>query len=557
MLQSLMVKNFAIIDNIAVDFSEGFTAITGETGAGKSLLIDAIGLLLGDRASSSMIRYGESKAIIEGVFSEIGPLTKSVLNEFDLIDEEDDLLIIRKEILASGKSLVRVNGYTINMSQLDKLAATLADIHTQNDTKKLFDPKNYLSFIDDNNSLTVLSEYQKLRENYIEKVKFLNNLVDNVENYKKERDYLEYQYQTLNDASLKENELEELLQEYNLMSNFDLINKNLSQIKDDFAENNLTSTLYSISNQLEKISSFDTNFAKLAEYVKNSYYELSDVESTVNQKLHHLEFDSERFNEITERINYLKNLTYKYKMSIDELIKYRDELKEKIEFLSDDEYLLTKAEKAVDDAYVATVEVANRLSEIRKNNAKILNNNIKLALNDLMLDKVRLDICFSNNLKAEKTISTFGKSGIDNVNIMISFNPGEDLKELSKVASGGEMSRVMLAVKTHLLSNLKLATMIFDEIDSGVSGEVALEVAKKLKEISKYTQVLAITHLPIVASLADNHLFISKKVENNITSTQVTHLDYNQRVEVLSKLISPSDQSGKSKELAIQMLNYK
>lgn len=556
MLQSLMVKNFAIIDNISLDFSSGFTAITGETGAGKSLLIDAIGLLLGDRASASMIRHGESKAVIEGVFTELGIATKQILNEFDLLDEED-LLIIKKEIQSSGKSIVRVNGYTVNMSQLDLLADTLADIHTQNDTKKLFDPKNYLYFVDDKKSLTILKEFQQLRDEYIKKVKKLNNLIENVEEYKKEKDFLEYQYLSLVDANLIEGELETLNQEFNVMNHYELIFKNLLQMKNDFYENNLTNSIYSVLNSLEKIAEIDNDYKDLCEAVKNSYYELSDVESTINQKINHLEFDSDRFNEITERINYLKNLTYKHKMSLNELILYRDGLKEKIELLSDDKYLLENAKKEVEILYQDTLKKALELSEIRKTNAKNLNDNITLALKDLMLDKVRLEIKFSSNLKEERSINSFAKNGIDVVSILISFNPGEELKELSKVASGGEMSRVMLAVKTHLLSNLQLATMIFDEIDSGVSGEVALEVAKKLKEISKHTQVLAITHLPIVASLADNQLLIAKKVENDITSTIVHQLDYEGRVEVLSKLISPNDSTGKSRELAIEMLNSK
>lgn len=557
MLQSLMVKNFAIIDNISLDFSEGFTSITGETGAGKSLLIDAIGLLLGDRASATMVRHGESKAIIEGVFSNLGVATKEILQEFDLYDEDDDLLIIKKEIQASGKSLVRVNGYTVNMSQLDMLASTLADIHTQNDTKKLFDPKNYLYFIDDKNSLELLKEYRIYRDEYIKKIKNLNNLVENVEEYKKERDYLEYQYSTLANANLIEGELESLTYEFNLLNHFELIHKNLNLIKSSFNEYNVTNSIYDILNSLEKIAQVDEKYKDICDSVKNCYYELSDVESTISQRINHLEFDSDRFEEINNRINYLKNLSYKYKKSISELIEYRDSLENKINLLSDDKYLVDKARKEVIETYNKTLEIATKLSDVRKINAKGLNENIKSALKDLMLEKVRLEINFSSTLKDDYNINSFGKNGIDSVNILISFNPGEELKELSKVASGGEMSRVMLAVKTHLLSNLQLATMIFDEIDSGVSGEVAYEVAKKLKEISKHTQVLAITHLPIVASLADNQLLISKKIENEVTSTIVTQLDYNGRIEVLSKLISPNDSTGKSKELAIQMLNSK
>ncbi len=554
-LQSITVKNFAIIDNISIDFNEGFTAITGETGAGKSLLIDAIGLLLGDKASVNMIRTGEQKAIIEGVFCNLGINTQNVLRENDLL--EDDLLIIRKEINTSGKSFVKVNGSTVTMTQLEALATTLADIHTQNDTKKLFEPRNYLSFIDDQKTLLILKEYQNLRNEYIEKIKALDDLVSNITTYQKEKDYLEYQYDILTKANLKVGELENLEEEYNIMNNFELIFKNLSNIKNDFKDHNINETLYGINNTFEKLASVDSRYSKMAEVVKNAYYDLVDVEATSTQYLNHLEFDDQHFQELIERINYLKDLKYKYKMSVEELIAYRDDLSQKINCLEDNDYLLMNAKKAVESAYQKTLNKAMELSSARKSNALFLEKNIKVALCDLMLDKVVLKIVFTSNLKKEQTVNSFAKNGIDNVDIMISFNPGEELRELSKVASGGEMSRVMLAIKTHLMTNLELSTMIFDEIDSGISGEVAYEVAKKLREISKYTQVLAITHLPIVASLADSHLYISKQVINDKTSTIIKELNNEERINELAKMISPNDQTGKSKELALNMLNLR
>lgn len=554
-LQSITVKNFAIIDNISIDFNEGFTAITGETGAGKSLLIDAIGLLLGDKASVNMIRTGEQKAIIEGVFCNLGINTQNVLRENDLL--EDDLLIIRKEINTSGKSFVKVNGSTVTMTQLEALATTLADIHTQNDTKKLFEPRNYLSFIDDQKTLLILKEYQNLRNEYIEKIKALDDLVSNITTYQKEKDYLEYQYDILTKANLKVGELENLEEEYNIMNNFELIFKNLSNIKNDFKDHNINETLYGINNTFEKLASVDSRYSKMAEVVKNAYYDLVDVEATSTQYLNHLEFDDQHFQELIERINYLKDLKYKYKMSVEELIAYRDDLSQKINCLEDNDYLLMNAKKAVESAYQKTLNKAMELSSARKSNALLLEKNIKVALCDLMLDKVVLKIVFTSNLKKEQTVNSFAKNGIDNVDIMISFNPGEELRELSKVASGGEMSRVMLAIKTHLMTNLELSTMIFDEIDSGISGEVAYEVAKKLREISKYTQVLAITHLPIVASLADSHLYISKQVINDKTSTIIKELNNEERINELAKMISPNDQTGKSKELALNMLNLR
>lgn len=553
MLQSLMVKNFAIIDNICIDFDSGFTAITGETGAGKSLLIDAISLLLGERASSSMIKTGENKAVIEGVFTDLGRQTKAILEEFDLFEDEETL-IIKREIHSNGKSVVRVNGAAVTISQLEELAKTLADIHTQNDTKKLFDSKNYLLFIDDSLTFDILKKYQDARSEYIKAIKNYNEIIENIDELKKEKEYLEYVYQTLNNASLKVGELEMLEEEVKVMNNYEAIYKNLSVIKNDFRENNITDTLYSIKSSLEKLSDLDPKYRTQASIVENAYYDLVDIDSTISQNFTNLEFDSDLYNSLCERINYLKDLKYKYKMSINELIEYRDDLENKLNLIDDDKVLIEDAEKLVNKTYDDCINLASKLSNARKNNAIELENNIKESLKDLMLEKVRIKIEFSSNLKDIKTVNTFAKNGIDVVNIMISFNPGEELKELAKVASGGEMSRVMLAIKTHLLKNLELATMIFDEIDSGISGEVAFEVAKKLKSISKHTQVLSITHLPVVAAIANSHLHITKKYDNDTTLTSVDKLLKEERINVLAKMISPNDVNKTSLEIAENML---
>lgn len=557
MLQSLMVKNFAIIDNVSLEFKEGFTSITGETGAGKSLLIDAIGLLLGDRASSSMVRAGEQKAIIEGVFDNIGGKAKELLIEFGLLDDNDeDLLIIKKEINSNGKSIVRMNGSVVNLSQLESIAKVLADIHTQNDTKKLFETDNYLSFIDDEKTLVLLKQYQELRNAYLQCLKNYEEIFKNIDEYQKEQDYLRYQYEVLADSNLKNGELEDLEEELNSLTNYEQIHKNLVIINQRFNENNITDSIYGISELLSKIANMDKKYARDAENLKNIYYDISDLESSLNHNLKNLDFDENRYNQVVERINYLKDLVHKYRKSIPELIEYLDELKNKLEVVGDQDYIINEAKNKLLKSYQLLLAKADELTKARKENAKNLIINIKKALNDLMLNKVQLEIVFENNdSKNEMNSKAFAKNGQDIVDIVISFNPGEPLKPLSKVASGGEMSRVMLAIKTHLLSNLHLATMIFDEIDSGVSGEVAYEVGRKLKEISKSTQVLAITHLPVVAAQANQQFFISKKVEDGLTKTSVTELSYEKRIDVLAKLISPNDNTGKSRELAISMLS--
>lgn len=556
MLQSLLVKNFAIIDNISLEFKEGFTSLTGETGAGKSLLIDAIGLLLGDRASSSMVRSGEQKAIIEGVFDKIGHKAKELLLEFGLLDDNDeDLLIIKKEINLNGKSIVRINGSVVNLAQLESIASVLADIHTQNDTKKLFEPNNYLSFIDNEKTLNILKQYQELRTNYLRDLKDYESIFKNIDEFQKEQDYLRYQYEVLMDSNLKIGELEELEDELNSLTNFEQIYKNLLMINQRFSENNISDNMYEISELLSKIANMDKKYTKDAENLKNIYYEINDIESSLSHNLKNLDFDENRYNQVVERINYLKDLIHKYHKSIPELIEYCEDLKTKLQFVGDQDYIINESKNKLVKSYQLLLAKSDELTCVRRNNANELILNIKKSLKDLMLNKVQLEIIFEhNNSKNEMDSKAFTKNGQDSIDIVISFNPGEPLKPLYKVASGGEMSRVMLAIKMHLLSNLHLATMIFDEIDSGVSGEVAYEVGHKLKEISKFTQVLAITHLPVVAAQADQQFFISKKVENGLTKTSVVELNYEKRIDVLAKLISPNDDTGKSKELAILML---
>lgn len=559
MLQSLMVKNFAIIDNISLEFKEGFTSITGETGAGKSLLIDAIGLLLGDRSSSTMIRMGEQKAIIEGVFHNIGSKAKELLEEYGLLDDDDnDLLIIKKEININGKSIVRMNGSVVNLNQLESVASVLADIHTQNDTKKLFESESYLSFIDNNESVMILKEYQECRSKYLDELKKYEEISKNIDEYQKEYDYYQYQYEVLSNANLKKDELENLEIELNSLVNFELIYKNLALINQKFIDNNINDIIYEISEILAKTANMDSKYKNDCEIIKNAYYDLNDLQISLNHTFKNLDFDENRYNQVLERINFLKDLIHKYRKSIPELICYVDELKNKLELIGDQDYIINNAKNKLVIAYNDMYEKAEHLTKIRKNNAQLLTINIKSALSDLMLSKVRLEIVFKNVFSKDCfDYKPFTKNGQDIIDIMISFNPGESLKPLSKVASGGEMSRVMLAIKTHLLSNLHLATMIFDEIDSGVSGDVAYEVGKKMKEISQNTQVLAITHLPIVAALADQQFYISKSVDNGITKTKVTELTLEERIEVLAKLISPNDITGKSKELAKSMLSIK
>ena len=556
MLSNLRVKNFAIIDNINIDFNQGFTVLTGETGAGKSLIIDAIGLLFGDRSSTSVVRNGEAKAIVEGVFEKLSQNTIKVLEDIGVELLEDDMLIIKREINSTGKSIVRVNGEIVTLAQLEKLALTLGDIHTQDDTKKLFLPENYLSFIDNEEVFTVLSKYRDLRSIYLQNLKKYKNLVNSQNEIDTNSEFWAYQYNELDKADLKIGEIEELEQELNFLNNYEYIFKLLLEIKETLSDNDISGSLYNILNNLEKLKKVNDKYHKQYELMNDAYYNLEDLESTIKDDFNHLEFDEERLNIINERISYLNGLMRKYRLDILGLIKMKEELKIKINNVDNIEVYIEDAKKEVERSYENLKLVSLELTQIRKNNALNLTNNIKSTLKDLLLDKVQIEIKFTEYQLNDCFVSSpFLEDGCDQIDILVSFNVGENLKPLSKVASGGEMSRVMLALKVNMLNNLHLSTMIFDEIDSGVSGDAAAGVASKMKEISKFTQVLSITHLPIVASYADNQMLISKEVVNERTVTNINLLNYEERVDVIAKMLSPNDTTNKSKELAMSLLN--
>lgn len=551
MLSNLRVKNFAIIDNITIDFNSGFTVLTGETGAGKSLIIDAIGLLFGDRSSTSIVRNGETKAIVEGVFENLSENTKNILEEIGVESLDDDMLVIKREINTSGKSIVRVNGEIVTLSQLDILAKTLGDIHTQDDTKKLFMPENYLTFIENSNSLEELNKYKDLRKIYLNNLKEYKKLINSQDDIDKNHEYWLYQYNELSNANLKVNEIEELEKELEFLNNYEVVYKLLLEIRETLDNNDICDSLYRVVNLLEKLSKYNENYNKMYEMLNDAYYNIEDLGSTIKDDFNHLEFDEERLNEINERISFLNGLKKKYRTDILGLIKFKEELKEKIDNVDNIEVFIEDSRKLVENSYINLVHVSKKLTEIRKNNAIEVVSNIKNTLKDLLLEKVSIEIKFNDYLLEDYSNSnTFTEDGCDVIDIFVSFNVGEALKPLSKVASGGEMSRVMLALKVNMLDNLHLSTMIFDEIDSGVSGEAAAGVASKMKEISKKTQVLAITHLPIVASFADNQMLISKEVIDDRTTTNIKELSEEERINVLAKMISPNDTTNKSYELA-------
>ena len=555
MLASLTVSNFAIIDNISIEFEDKLSVLTGETGAGKSLIIDAIGLLLGERASSSMVRQDADKAIIEGVFCNYNPKINEILEEIG-IDNSDDTLIVKREINKNGKSISRINGFVVTLNQLESIAGLLADIHTQLDTKKLFDVRNYVEFVDNEVSKRILNEYLKWREEYLSAYRAYKKILKEFENSQDNLDFYKYRLNELKNLQLDIKEVDNLEQELYVLNNYENIYNNICSIKEIFKSNNIVNGLYDLKNLISKLTIVDSKYLVIKDNLENMYYELDDLETTINNDIRSLEFDEERLNFINNRLSILKDVQRKYKKNIEELIEYQKELQSFVDNFEQSDFIIEEAKKKVITTFEVLVKKAQELSIVRRANAKLLKENIMNTLYDLCLDKVQMEIVFNDvDYSSFENSTIFKDNGVDEVDFLVSFNPGEPLKPLSKVASGGEMSRVMLAFKTHILENVGLSTVIFDEIDTGISGEVANAVAVKLKAISKKTQVLSITHLPIVASAADQHLFVKKKVINERTVTSITKLSKEERISEIATMISSQKDEITSLLLAESMIN--
>lgn len=554
MLLTLNVKNFAIIDNIQIDFENGFTVLTGETGAGKSLIIDAISLLFGERASNDLIRYGEQKAIIEGTFSNYDDKIKLFLNEFDIDYDENDCLFIKRELYANGKSVCKINNQTVTLNQLKQISEYIGDIHSQLETFGLINPKNYLSFIKNEVIDNTLPLYIESLSNYKKKLNELKLLENKIIEDTQKQDYLIYQINELEKASLSIDEENLLQNELKILSNSENVKNLLVSFKEIYNESDALDKIYESISLVEKLSNIDERFISFKSIIEESYYNLEAIASDKLLNTNFYDFDENRFNEINDRLGVYSDLRRKYKKSTKELIEYTLKIKNDIDQINNYDFIKEQLEKEVNSLYNKTIEYAYIIRKERIFVSNLLKESIESHLMDLQLNNAKFDICFND---VDNNNVSFFKDGIDQVDFLVSFNKGEPLKPLSKTASGGELSRFMLALKTILGDKLPMQTKIFDEIDSGVSGGIAHSIGKKLLKISETSQVICITHLPQVASLCDNHLKISKHVIDNRTITKIEKLELNNRIYEIASMISNGNPSDASIKYAEEMINNK
>ncbi len=556
MLTYLSVKNFAILENIEVQFKDGFTVLTGETGAGKSLLIDAIGLLLGDRASSTVIRSGFDTCEITGLFTNIPQAVEEILSSLD-IPYEDNECLIKRQITTSGTNVIKVNQQAITLADLRNITQYLADIHTQHDTKRLINPETYLKIIDYYNPdvQKALNNYQKTYREYKESYTHYNSLLSSKDHALEKQTILKAHIEEIEKHDLKANELEEIEEELTQLQNFDKIFKNVSSTYENLTEFEVPEKIFEAHRMLEELASFDEIYRSLSKRLESTYYELTDIRDTISYIRTDLDFNPERLDYLETREHSLKTLSRKYHKTIEELIEYKDVLYDELNQYENMDQSIDKAYQNVLTIFEALKKAALSVSDLRKKTAKEIEKNLIEVLKDLELKSVDFEIQFKSvSLKNPLEISVFNDQGVDYVDFYLSTNIGETKRPLSKVASGGELSRIMLALKEIFMRNMKVSLMIFDEIDTGVSGYVASQVALKMKDISKRAQVLSITHLPQVAAKADVHYKIFKSSDDNRTKAFIKELNMNERIEAIAEMISSEEVTEDARRSAESLL---
>lgn len=552
MLQTLSIKQFAIIDELEVHFGDGLTVLSGETGAGKSIIIDAIGQLIGMRASSNYVRHGEKKAIIEGIFDiDESKEAISILEALD-IDIDEDFLLVKREIFSTGKSMCRVNNQIVTLQDLRKIMQELLDIHGQHETQTLLKQKYHLQLLDnyaEDKYKKLLNSYVATFDQYKAKKKELEDLESADQALLQRLDLLKFQHEELQEANLVEGEVKQLETDIKRIQNSENLNLALNNahltLTDEHA---ITDRLYELSNQLQSISHIlPEKYDSLKEEVDQFYYTLEDAKHQLYDELTNTEFDEQYLNELESRMNVLNDLKRKYGKDISELITYQSKLANEIDKIENYEESTSQLRQEIDTLYDKVIKLGEQLSKERRSVAQTLRNHIVEEIQNLQMKDANLEISF-------KPLDVPNREGIEFVEFLISPNKGEPLKSLNKIASGGELSRIMLALKTIFVKTRGQTAILFDEVDSGVSGQAAQKMAEKMKDLATYIQVICISHLPQVATMSDHHLFISKDTTDDRTTTHVQQLSGDERVTEIARMISGASVTELTRQNAKEMI---
>ena len=553
MLLEISIKNFAIIEAISLNFEKGMTVLTGETGAGKSIIIDAMNMMLGARATTDVIRHGAPKAEIEGLFSvENSHALQMIFDEQGI--ELGDEIIIRREILQNGRSVSRVNGQMVNLSVLRSIGQYLVDIHGQHDQEELMRPQLHIQMLDgfgEADFLELKQAYQTNFDAYRKMRKQLLEIKKNQEEHKARIEMLEFQMAEIESASLQPGEDLKLNQERDKLLNHKNIADTLTNAYTmlDNEEFSSLANVRSAMNDMESLEEYDVEYREISTSLSESYYVLEDVTKRLEDIIESLDFDGNRLMQIESRLDLIHAITRKYGGNVDDVLMYFAKITEEYNLLTGNHLSSDDMEVELKKLEVSLVDLATKLASARHNLAQQLEIEIQQELKDLYMEKARFQVQF--------TKGKFTREGNESVEFYISTNPGEDFKPLVKVASGGELSRLMLAIKSAFSRKEGKTSIVFDEVDTGVSGRVAQAIAQKIHKIGQNGQVLAISHLPQVIAIADYQFFIEKISNDHSTVSTVRLLTVEERVEEVAKMLAGENVTEAALSQARELLQSK
>ena len=554
MLTELRISNFALIDHLHLEFPAGFLVLTGETGAGKSLLVDALTLLVGGRATTDLIRSETDEAVLEAVFSipSKSPLIRQ-LRELDLLPSGEQELIIRRVLSRTGKNKMYLNGSIASVQGVQELASSLVDIHSQHDQQSLLSSKAQLDVLDGfGNANALRTRYVTAYEEWKAKESELKETVAKHIEQKGRQEFIEFQLQELNKANLQEGEEEQLDQEYQRLKHAGRVGELIETTYQCLYEKDhaVLGNLQKICQHIQELSTIDSSLKPWTQLSESASVSLQELAEAIRDYRHNLHYDPERLAEIDDRMAQIQGLKRKYQSTYHELLERTQVLEQEVDGFSTSHEKIEALRRECTNARLLLEELGKELSATRQQAAKELEGKIKCEFKALRMEQIRIEVRIDTNTHAEP----FGPTGRDIVEFLLSANPGEPLQPLAKIVSGGELSRIMLAIKSVLAGVDEVPVLIFDEVDSGIGGAVAAVVGERLRTLAQYHQVFCITHLPQVASQANSHYVIEKKVVKDRTVTNVRLMNEKQRQDEIARMLGGLEITEATRQTADEML---
>lgn len=553
MLKTLVIENIAVIKKAQIEFTGGLNVLTGETGAGKSIVVDSINAILGERTSRELVRAGSDNAYVNAYFEDINDDVKLKLNEYDIPIEEDGSLLLSRKISAGGKSVCRVNGLPVTVGILKDIGTHLVNIHGQHDSQALLNPDFHYKFLDayaDCDEL--LAEYKDSFKSFLNIRRQLKSLTSDADERDKQSEILDYQIKELRDADIKVGEWEELKHRKSVILNsqaiLNALNTLLGAVNGDDENQGIQSVLSSSDKEITALLDADTQLKPIKEKLDSAEDLLESIKDLISEKMESLDFQPDELDKIEERLDILYTFSNKYGETEQDMLYYLADAERKRALFDNSEQDLERLNAEYDSSLEKTQSLALKLSEVRRKAAEKLGDEICSQLEFLDMPGVKFVTQFSKG--------NLSSSGVDKIEFLIRTNPGEEPKPLAKIASGGELSRIMLAIKSIIAKSDSIATLIFDEIDTGVSGKASRKIGLKLKEVGKNAQVICVTHSAQIASAADSHFLIKKEYTDNAAFTQIMPLDFEGRKYELARIMGGLNVTESLLKSAEEMLDY-